>query len=461
MKGKTVPLAGRKQSQMAVEGEEEEEEEEKEEEEKEEEEEEVVPIPTTLLNRSKNADKQRKELHKQGGGGGGGRGEGKGVRDEAVPLTTKTQTQVAVVDKEEEKKDQEDDDDITPLPTALRSKNVFLPPGYQRSIVQRRVSAPPTTSSTVTPTSLSLAVFEGSSAPGIMSRGSSTLLSRITAIFSSANTLNRNVYACHFNSFSKDVNWENLPQCPRYEFGLTTINGRVTAVGGYKEELQASKPTNTLLTLSEANSSGRWEEKLQPMPTKRRLPAVTMAGTLLVVAGGQGVRNEILTTVEVLNTRTAEWSTTYPLPIPLAHASITTTNQYVYISGGRTDDGPTQATFRSQLRSRDPFHSLRDTDPPSPSLWQWLPDAPAFWCTLATLDGHLLALGGQDRNKTCSGNIVAYVPNSNVWATIGRLKQAHSASLTAVFLGETLLVVGGHSKKHQPTKTVEVITWTP
>ena len=383
------------------------------------------------------------------------------MRDENMPLTAKTQTQVAVVDeeKEEEEEKKEDDDDITPLPTALRSRNVHLPLGYQRSILQRRVSAPPTPISVVTPTSLSPAVFEGISAPVVMSRGSSTLLSRITAIFSPANTLNRNVYACHFNSPSKDVSWENLPQCPRYEFGLATINGRVTAVGGYEEELRESKPTNTLLTLSEANSHGRWEEKLQPMPTKRRLPAVTTAGALLVVAGGQGVGNEILTTVEVLNTRTAEWSTTYPLPMPLTHASITITDQYVYILGGRTDNGPTQATFRSQLRSRDPFLSLSNPDPPSPSPWQWLPDTPHSGARLLQWTGTYWRWGGQAHTKTRSGNISAYVPSSNVWTTIGRLRQAHSASLTTVFSGETLLVVGGHTKKHQPTKTVEIVTW--
>ena len=108
--------------------------------------------------------------------------------------------------------------------------------------------------------------------------------------------------------------WSTLPMCPRDRFTLTVINGLVTAVGGR----QSNKYTNTLLSLMEEGGEKKWVEYFERMPTKRSYTAVVCGKKALVVAGGEGKKDAVRTTVEVMNTDTQQWSTASSLPHPLS-----------------------------------------------------------------------------------------------------------------------------------------------
>ena len=291
-----------------------------------------------------------------------------------------------------------------------------------------------------------------------MFRGSS-VVHGTKAYFSPMCTADRKVYVCQLHIYSRNISWTQLPKCPHYDFGLASVNGLLTAVGGYEQEYHMSEPTNSLLTLSEANSSGKWEQKLQPMPTKRRLPAVASMEHVLIVAGGQGTRNQILSTVEVMNTRSGQWSTANALLIPLTHASIAVCDNNLYIAGGQTDEGPTQATFCSQLQNLS--SSIRGSHALNLSPWQQIVNTPSLWCTLVSQGGHLLALGGQDSYKSCSQTIYTYVPGYNLWATAGNMRHKRSATLAAVLSDGTLVAVGGFTKRNEVTNAAEVIISIP
>ena len=162
-------------------------------------------------------------------------------------------------------------------------------------------------------------------APYKMYKGSATVRGNM-AYFSSAPKK-------HVHSYNSDTEeWSTLPECPRYYFTLTVVNGCVTAVGGSEFIWGVrEKLTNSLLSAIEVE--GNWVEILPSMPTKRKLTAVVCSGKTLVVAGGVGEENTILSTVEVMDTDTWQWSTASSLPHPLSDATATVCGDRVYLLG--------------------------------------------------------------------------------------------------------------------------------
>ena len=159
-------------------------------------------------------------------------------------------------------------------------------------------------------------------APCEMMRGSATVCGSM-AYFGPAGS--RQVFA--YNSDTEE--WSTLPDCPRTDFTLTVINGLITAVGGSKIFV-----SNTLFSLVEDDGRRRWVKHFPHMPTKRRLAAVVCSGKALVVAGGKGGGWTKLTTVEVMDVDTLNWSTASSLPCPLFDASATVCGDRVYLVGG-------------------------------------------------------------------------------------------------------------------------------
>ena len=110
---------------------------------------------------------------------------------------------------------------------------------------------------------------------------------------------------------------------------LAIINSLLTAIGGGTPNDEA---TNSLLSTDD-----KWTEKFPPMPTKRYLTAAVCSGRSLVVAGGcSRVEKKlvIMSTVEVMDTETLQWSTASSLPHPLHQASATLCGDQVYLLAG-------------------------------------------------------------------------------------------------------------------------------
>ena len=70
---------------------------------------------------------------------------------------------------------------------------------------------------------------------------------------------------------------------------------------------------NTVYTRDEGGDR-IWSKKFSPMPTQRRRSIALCTGTTLIVAGGEGEGYDVLSTVEVMNTGTHQWSTAADLP---------------------------------------------------------------------------------------------------------------------------------------------------
>ena len=101
----------------------------------------------------------------------------------------------------------------------------------------------------------------------------------------------KNMYIHSYNSDTEE--WSTLPDCPRYYFTLTVVNGYVTAVGGseFIWVLERNSLTHCSVSLR-WKVEGRIERRsFHPcQPTKRKL-----TGKTLVVAGGYGEEYTTLT----------------------------------------------------------------------------------------------------------------------------------------------------------------------
>ena len=116
-------------------------------------------------------------------------------------------------------------------------------------------------------------------------------------------------------------------------------------------------------------------------------------------------------------------------------------------------EGETATSFRSQL-------TVLSHGSTTHSTWKPIRSTPTLWCTLASLGGHLLAVGGQNEQKNCSNSVYEYDANFDVWTKAGSMQQRRSACLVAVpggSAGKTMVVVGGFVKTNEVTNATEII----
>ena len=240
-----------------------------------------------------------------------------------------------------------------------------------------------------------------------------------TAYFSSGH----NVY-----SYTVPENkWTKLPQCKYEYFAMAVINDTLTTIGGGHQV----GATNTLLSLHASS----WEEVLPPMPTKRQLPAAATTPTHLVVAGG--LRGGFLATVEVLNTETLQWSTASSLPEAVRSLSEAVRFPQITMCGG--------CLYIADNTSNIFSCSMEDLTNSSDRgfVWTRLASIPVERdSTLATLSGHVLAVGGHNKSIS-TGAIHCYNVATKSWSVIGEMPPPRFRVLTAVLPSNELVVVGG------------------
>ena len=191
------------------------------------------------------------------------------------------------------------------------------------------------------------------------------------------------------------------------------------------------------------------------MPTKRILTVVVCSGNTLVVAGGKGEGYTTLTTVlEVMNTETLQWSKTSSLPHPLTQASATACGDRIYLLGGLDQHGClSQSVFTCSLSvllqpqtvkaKMKSFFTAGNN-----SVWHMIAHLPVFCSTGDTLNGKLLAVGGNTPeekdtdNIYATNNIYSYNTETNTWEVISYMPTPRRMCLVVVLPRNKLMVVG-------------------
>ena len=244
-------------------------------------------------------------------------------------------------------------------------------------------------------------------------------------------------------------------------------NGLITTIGGGNDikfyglpAIGSGSYTNKLISFVEKVGSGKWMEILPPMPTRRRGTVALSTATNLIVAGGEIEGRAILTTVEVLNTETCQWSAAAHLPEPKNIASATIIGDNIYIIGGQNKNGKeTNTAYTCSLKSlinssTDPRYS--NTALPQAHAWKRVADCPVMLSTCVSLQGRLLTVGGKALNNTITSAVHMYNPNSDSWEIFSQIPTARYLSLADVVNDNQLLVVGGVADGGAITDFVEM-----
>lgn len=251
------------------------------------------------------------------------------------------------------------------------------------------------------------------------------------------------IYACSVEV--ERLIWSLLPlPCPSSHCPLVIINNLLTSIGGS----YGGDVTNKLLSLSTTKTM--WFEKFPPMPTNRSDAAALCTGAALIVAGGDGGMYGELTTVEVMDVETQQWSTASCLPIPMHCAPMILCGQRIFIlskkmmytcSLNSLSQSCTSKSVRVYLA-----RSLSVPSEDSARLRVWMRvNAPlaVTHATFVSLDNWLLAIGGKDSSHRATTAIRMYNPTNRSWDIISEMSRARSNCVAAVLPSNQLMVVGG------------------
>ena len=134
--------------------------------------------------------------------------------------------------------------------------------------------------------------------------------------------------------------WSSLPGMPRARehFHATVANGRLWAIGGRQGAI------NSTIAQTDAYNfaTGRWETGYAPIPTKRGGFAVGVAGSEVIVFGGEG--GGVQSAVEAYDTSTNRWRTLEPMARPRHGIQAAACGGAFYIATGGTRQGGGGAT---------------------------------------------------------------------------------------------------------------------
>ena len=256
------------------------------------------------------------------------------------------------------------------------------------------------------------------------------------------------------------LTWAQLPCCPASNCPLVIVNDLLTLVGGYDKD----HCTNKLSSLT-GEGSGKWSQEFPSMPTKRYGVAALFAGIALIVAGGVGEDESVLTVVEVLNTENNQWSTAASLLDPLVNSLAAVCDGQVYIVGGEDEEfEPTKRVYTCKVTAllesvnpRSIAGRLKDTLRRSnkAKVWSGVADVPMTQPSCVFLHGCLLAIGGRDSEHRASTAVHAYMPTNNSWEVISHMETPRYNSFAAVLPNNQVMVIGGIIDKSR-TKTDSV-----
>ena len=293
--------------------------------------------------------------------------------------------------------------------------------------------------------SIKLRWMDGGKAPCEM-YGEVSVVDGSVAYFLPGDAYSKTVFAYN----STNSKWSELPKCPNHDFSLAMVNSLLTAIGGRTAN---NELTNSLLSLND----NKWTKQFPPMPTKRWLTAVVCSGKSLVVAGGStGIKvtdgGKNLSTVEVMDTETLQWSTASSLPHSLYQATVTLCGDQSYMLGGfDQNDKQSKSVFTCSLAAL-----LQSCQPQSlgaqlkslllasrPKVWHQLADTPVTYSTCASLHGRLLVVGGKETDDKETTAIHMYNTTTNSWEVIGHMATPRRQCLVAVLPHNELTVVGG------------------
>lgn len=299
---------------------------------------------------------------------------------------------------------------------------------------------------------------EGKKAPCPLRRGTCAILNDKIVYFN---------YVQHLCGYDLEKNsWFRLPDYQYSGYSLVVLNGMLTAVGGHENW---NTYTGKVLSLSAGKGQHQeWTEVFPPMPTKRAHASVVLSGVNLIVAGGkvgrQGEAPSVV--VEVMNISTRKWTTAASLPASLWYASAAICGDYIYIVSGVDQEAAHSSSMytcsltalcQSASRSRSlgaRFKKLVLRDQPG-TVWSRIDNLPFTQSTCISLNGRLLAIGGNDLDIENTTAVHMYSPTTKSWEVVSRMSIGRRVCLATVLPDNQVMAVGGFTESFSHDDSVE------
>ena len=238
--------------------------------------------------------------------------------------------------------------------------------------------------------------------------------------------------------------WTALPKCPHYNSALTVVNKQLTTVGGSHGPWGGGGPTNSLASLTGEGKDRKWVKHFPRMPTSRYDLAAVCRGTSLIAAGGlDGERR--LSTVEVMDTESLQWTLVNPLPHPMWGASIAVSQEKVYLLGGWDQNvDETLSVFTCSILQTQPLDAQLEKTANQLTPWHQAADAPHYRSTAVCVGEVLLAIGGESAAGEETSAIAYYNTTSDSWEDMGHMTTPRYLPLVALLPSNELIVAGGY-----------------
>ena len=245
--------------------------------------------------------------------------------------------------------------------------------------------------------------------------------------------------------------WSMIPECTVRFFALVSFMGQLIVAGGIEKSGSAS---TKMLTFRSKTS--RWREFLPPMPTPRYHLTVVSTTSTIIAAGGVLATGEVTSKVEVFSNSAGQWHNSFPLPVPCCFMSSVIIGSTCYFLGGDGSDYRSSSNcFAASLPSLIESHcmGLRPN-----TVWECLPPTKLQLCAAASLDGSLVAIGGEDDNGAVASTVSMYNLRKNCWEThcVGQLPSPRSCCTLAQVSESRIVVIGGWNENGERFCMVDV-----
>ena len=212
---------------------------------------------------------------------------------------------------------------------------------------------------------------------------------------------------------------------PRGRFALVTLNGRLYVIGG-------ETPEGGVGTVAIYDPRlDTWDTAADKPTPAANLAAVAVEDRIYALGGStrSGDRDRPISTLEIFDTATGEWSSGASLPTPLAaHAAVAWSGK-VFAFGGWNG-----TSYTGDALAYDP----------AADRWERLPSLPTprGFAGAAVLGGQILVIGGYDGQRehaVCE----AYHPQDERWETCSSMSTPRGGVGAATVVGQVYVIGGG------------------
>lgn len=224
-----------------------------------------------------------------------------------------------------------------------------------------------------------------------------------------------------------------------------SADGRIFLVTAIDRERHVSRTfVYRTRTEDDSDDASGWSEASNLLQPRRGHSVAQLTGGRAIICGGIDSRRMLTASTEMLDTATGRWERAEPLPIAIAHTTLTTlADGRVLLTGGLA--GSEAASFpdeevRGNQAEPVPLTYIFDSQRASWSAAAPMNDARVGHSATLLTDGTVLVVGGEG-GTTLADDMEAgfyfnslverYDPATNTWSTAGRIpepRRDHSAT---------------------------------